>query len=82
MSRSRFDYADPGQDARYCDGLSVAPEPEPEPEILREDTPLPTDEDIASAPTCYYCGAPSVDIYCSALCACWASYDNSFDGRF
>lgn len=34
-------------------------------------------------PTCYYCGEPmpfpavELDIYCSALCACYAERDNN-----
>ncbi len=61
---SRYNYPDPGTDPAYCDGLAP-------------DEPL-------DDPTCIYCGAvidylDNNEPYCSALCACYADFDNRED---
>ncbi len=82
---SKFDYADPGQDDTYCNGLTTEDtdaslEDDSEPEIPASDPPV-----------CAWCGGPfgtegsfihECDPFCSALCALHAEIDSQLDCPF
>ena len=71
---SRYDYRDPGEDPRYCDGLSAEPGCE---ECGRE--PCICGADMRDSFFCVWCGRESEDQstypYCSEICDIDAAND-------